>query len=331
MKRLTYAGLLIGLAVLAGLIAWRGVSEVGGILLSSGWSLLFLPIVWAPMLLLTAMAWRMLFRPGTAPPFHLLLVATWIGRAVNNLLPVAQLGGEVVRARLMALWGTGGIEATATVVADKTVQAISSILWGLIGVGLLIALSIDDGLVGPALVGLAVLGAAVAAFLVVQRAGMFGAFARAARSVGKGAFWDGMVDRAKEVDQSLRGIYGRPGRVVLAVLWRTGALVLQTGEVWLAAYLLGHPISFFEAMMLKSLASTLSDIAFVVPNSFGVQEGAYVLLGGLIGLTPEFMIALSLATRIREVVIDVPGLFALQHVEGRRFFRRPVPDATGPS
>ena len=58
MKRLTYAGLLIGLTVLAVLLAWRGVGEVGGILAESGWVLLVLPLVWVPMLAPTAMAWR---------------------------------------------------------------------------------------------------------------------------------------------------------------------------------------------------------------------------------------------------------------------------------
>ena len=93
MKRLTYAGLLIGLTVLAGLIAWRGIGEVGAILLSSGWGLLVLPIVWAPMLLLTAVAWRMLFEPDAAPQFHWLLAATWIGRAVSAPVSVVCASG----------------------------------------------------------------------------------------------------------------------------------------------------------------------------------------------------------------------------------------------
>jgi hypothetical protein len=98
--------------------------------------------------------------------------------------------------------------------------------------------------------------------------------------------------------------------------------MLQTGEVWLAAYLLGHPIGIVEAMMLKSISGTLSDAAFVVPNSYGVQEGAFVLLGGLIGLAPDVSLAISLAMRIREVIIDVPGLVLWQHAEGRVLFRR---------
>lgn len=322
MKTLTYAGLLIGLAVLAVLLAWRGVDEVAGILLSSGWVLLLLPLAWLPTLFVNSLGWRVLFETGRAPRFWCIVGAQWIGRAVNVLLPVAQLGGEVVRARLLSIWGTSAVTATASVVVDKTVQAMAAVAWGLIGVASLVLLSLEDGLVGPALGGLAMLALGVGAFFLVQRAGMFGFVAKLAKSVGKSDFWDGMVDRANDVDGQVRSIYGRKRRLALACLLRTAGLAIQTGEVWLAAYLLGHPIGVIEALMLKSLTSTLSDAAFVVPNAYGVQEGAYVVLGGLIGLTPDFMLALSLATRVRDVVIDVPGLFAWQHVEGRHFFRR---------
>jgi hypothetical protein len=83
--------------------------------------------------------------------------------------------------------------------------------------------------------------------------------------------------------------------------------------------------------MLKSLSSTLSDAAFVVPNSYGIQEGAFIVLGALVGLGPDAALAISLAIRIREVLIDVPGLVLWQHTEGRAFFRRgPEKRAAGP-
>ena len=67
--------------------------------------------------------------------------------------------------------------------------------------------------------------------------------------------------------------------------------------------------------MLKSLTSIITDLAFIIPNGYGVQEGGYLMLGVLIGLTPEFSLALSLATRIREIIIDLPGLLYWQYIE----------------
>jgi hypothetical protein len=74
--------------------------------------------------------------------------------------------------------------------------------------------------------------------------------------------------------------------------------------------------------MLKSLTSIITDIAFVIPNGYGVQEGGYVMLGAFIGLSPEFSLAISLATRIRELIVDLPGLLYWQHVEAKYLFKK---------
>jgi hypothetical protein len=50
----------------------------------------------------------------------------------------------------------------------------------------------------------------------------------------------------------------------------------------------------------------------------GVQEGGYVLIGGLIGLSPELALALSLMKRGRDLVIGTPALVLWQFLEARR-------------
>jgi len=245
-----------------------------------------------------------------------------MGRAVNTLLPVASIGGEVVKARVLVLWGIDAGHAAASTIVDKTVQVITIIIWGVIGVSLLATMALDDQLVISALIGIALLGAGVAGFFVVQRAGIFGIVARSAHKVTKSDYVGGLIDKAEEVDRIVADVYARRGQFAAATIWRMLALILQSAEVWLAAYLLGHPISIIEAVMLKSLSSTMSDAAFVVPNSYGVQEGAFVLLGGLIGMPAGMALAVSLAIRIRELLIDVPGLVFWQHAEGRAWFRK---------
>ena len=74
--------------------------------------------------------------------------------------------------------------------------------------------------------------------------------------------------------------------------------------------------------MLKSLTATLADIAFVVPNAYGIQEGSYMMVGALLGMSPDLSLAVSLAVRIREVIIDVPGLLAWQFIESHNLIRR---------
>ncbi len=329
MKIASYIGLLAGLVLLTALIAWQGVGDIAGLLLNSGWVLLWVPAIWFPTVLMNARCWQLLFAREHMPSFFQAFYAQWMGRAVNTLLPVASIGGEVVKARALVLWGADARHASASAVVDKTVQVITVILWGVAGVVLLSFMALDNELAIAAAAGLAILGAGAAGFFVVQRAGLFRIFIGSAHRITRADFLDNLRDTADEIDRIVAERYGDRTRLVAATAWRLVALLLQTGEVWLAAHLLGFPIGILEAIMLKSLSSTLSDAAFVVPNSYGVQEGAFVVLGGLIGMPPDTALAVSLAIRIREVLIDVPGLVLWQHTEGRALLRRKRAAANG--
>ncbi|MBV9551421.1 MAG: flippase-like domain-containing protein, partial [Alphaproteobacteria bacterium] len=77
-----------------------------------------------------------------------------------------------------------------------------------------------------------------------------------------------------------------------------------------------------SAMVIESLVYAIRSTAFYVPNSVGVQEGAYVLLGGAFGLSPEMALALSLLKRARDLTIGLPVIGLWQAVESGRIWRR---------
>lgn len=319
---LSYAGLLLGLIILTLLVSWHGFSDIFHLLSDSGWGLLTLPFIWFPCLLIATISWRMLFAAKRIPPYSHVLAAIWMGRAINTLLPVATIGGEIAKARLITLWGGSGIEASASVMVDKTVQALALIPWGFIGVFLLFYLAVDNSIAIPAMIGFSLLGLGILGFVLVQHTGLFSFMAKLIDRFIRSERRDGIANHAREIDLRVVALYKEKGRFALSVFWRTLSLMLETGEVWLACYLFGHPIAFLDAMMLKSLTSTLNNIVFFIPNAYGVQEGGYVLIGGLIGFSPEFSLAVSLATRVRELLIDLPGLLVWQHIENRQFLNK---------
>ena len=148
---------------------------------------------------------------------------------------------------------------------------------------------------------------------MVQKAGIVRAAVNSAHKFTKSDYFDNMKDGADRVDDCVRSCYARHRRLALSIFWRVVTLLLQSAEVWAAAYVLGHPITVMEAIFLKSLTSTLSDVAFVIPNAYGIQEGAFVVLGAMIDQPPDLMLAVSLSIRIRELIVDVPGLAIWQH------------------
>jgi putative membrane protein len=322
MKRLPYIGLAIGIAILVMLLVWQGLEPVFTVLLDTGWKLLWLPLVWLPGMLLTGVAWRLLFPPSRRPGYQHTFLATWMGHAINTLLPVASVGGEVAKARLVMLWGSSGVNAAASVIVDKTLQALTLILWGLFGVSLLALLTVDNELAAIALAGFLFLGIAVGGFILVQQTGMLSFLARLAERLFEHEFITALKANALQVDAAIRRTYRARRDLARATVWHIVALVYQTAEVWLACYLLGHPVSIVEALLLKSLTTTISDIAFIIPSGYGIQEGAYLMLGVLIGMAPETALALALAIRIRDLVIDVPGLLYWHGVESRQLLKR---------
>jgi putative membrane protein len=321
-RRASWIGLFVGLAIAVGLVAWQGADTVANLLASTSWRLLLVAGFAVPQLLLSTTSWRLLFPEGDAPRFGLLFLAMWIGVSVNLMLPVANLGGDVIRTRLLALWTGKPRDAVASVVVDKTVLVATLPVLGLIGTAALFRLVPHSGSFGAAAALVVLLAIALGVLVVAQRAGAISFLAGHAVRLARRPAWEGLVAKASDLDGAIRNLYGRPGTIFAAGAIRMLARLSASGEVWLAARLLGHPISIVDALLLRSFAIVARAVAFPVPGGLGVQEGSFVALGGLVGLPPDVALATSLASRVREVVSSVPGLLVWQYVEGRGLWRR---------
>ncbi len=141
--------LLTGLAVIGGLVLWSGAGQIIAILMTAGPGLLLIALLAPPEAVAMSEAWRQLFPFERKPAFWLTLRASWMGMAVNTLLPVATMGGEVVKARILILSGTSLNDAAAATLVDKTVQAIATLIWGLFGLFVLASLRPDEGIIRP--------------------------------------------------------------------------------------------------------------------------------------------------------------------------------------
>lgn len=321
-RRASWIGLLVGLAIVVALVAWQGAGTVAHLLASTSWKLLLVAGFAVPQLLLAAVSWRLLFPAGGAPRFSLAFLAMWIGVSINLMLPVANLGGDVVRARLIALWTGRTRDAVASVVVDKTILIATLPLLALIGTAALFRTVPEWGSFGSAAGLVILLAIAIVLLVIAQRAGAFSFFAARAVKLARRPGWEGLVAKASDLDGAIRDLYARPGTILAASSLRMLGRLSASGEVWLAARLLGHPISIVDALLLRSFAIVARAVAFPVPGGLGVQEGSFVALGALIGMPPDVALATSFAGRVREIVSSVPGLLAWQYVEGRGLWRR---------
>lgn len=311
-KPTTYALLALGLFAAVVMVLWQGVGIVGSTVGLVGWWFLGILAWYLLPILAMGLTLAMIFPPGTGLPLAALTWVNYVGGAVNALLPVAAVGGELVKALMLVQRGIAGSLAGAAVVTDKATQGISQLTIGLLGIGALIYLEakaeLISGLLGATLLFCVLLGV----FFWAQGQGVFSQLALRLERMMRGRLWWDIVGGAEQLDRALDTIYRHRFRVALACAWRLAARLLQVAETWFIAQLMGHPIGWIEALMLESLTQSVRGMAFVVPSGLGAQEGAFLLLGGLVGLPPGVSLAISLVKRGREICVCAPGLFALQ-------------------
>jgi putative membrane protein len=306
------------LLLLAAVIAYSGAREVLSALAAGGSGLLLVAAFHVFPLWADALGWRRLvLRPENRPPASTMAYLRWLGESVNSLVPVLQLGGNIVKAIALSRRGVQAEQAAATVVVDMTLVLLTQALFTLVGLGLLLAQPGSGQMAVAAGLGLLVMGLLLAGFVAAQRQGLFSALAGLMRRARRGGTWPTFAVRASAIDAAAEGLYGEPRALAAAGAWHLLSWVIGAGEVWLALAVLGHPVSLTTAVLLESLGQAVRVAAFAVPGALGVQEGGFVLLGGAVGLTPDVALAVSLAKRVRELVLGLPGLLAWQIEETR--------------
>jgi len=307
-----------GVCLAAWLLQTYGIGQVVALLGNAGW--LGLCAVMAFHLVqvaASAAGWRSISagvarRPGLAAYGALRLIR----EGVNNLLPVAQVGGPLVGIRLLRAGGMGLPESIATTVSDLTLELVTQILFTVLGLVLLLAGIGGSGVAGYLISGLMASSALAAMFVGAQWFGLGWLLEALMMRLGS------LVGRAGAapvagLHKALRACYARPRPVLLGTAWHMASWLLGGLEVCLALHVLGHDVRIGTGLVIESLGQAFKAVGFVVPGALGVQEGGYVMICGLFHLPPEVALALSLIKRLREVVLGLPALAAWHWMERR--------------
>ena len=329
--RLTFYFLAFaGAALFVGLLVREGAPQVGRAIATAGWAILaVIGYHLCVPVFLDALAWWVLFPKIDRPLLRKIFWMRWIGESVSTLVPSAAVGGDIVRARLAAIYGAPVPVAAGTVLVDLTLGVFTQAVFTLLGVVLLVEATGQRNFVGPTIIGILVGVAAVGGFYFVQRLGMFGFLARMIGKLANSPEWQSLVQSGETFDQTVRALYARRRALIGCCAWTILSLILNSGEIWIALHALNLSASVINAVILQSTILTVRNVGFAVPSGLGVQEGGYVLIGSLLGIDGASALALSLIARVRELALGIPGLVTWQVIEGRRLLRaRAAPAAS---
>lgn len=314
MRRLRHVALVIGLTLLVVVIVRQGAGDIAALLGTVGVGVLLLVPLFVLPLTLATLAWSRLLGAEHEVRRGVLLRASWVALAVNWLLPVAQIGGEVVRAAMLARAGVPAGESAASVLVDKTLQFMGQVVLAALALALLLWRGgASGGLLISSAIVVGVLGAMLAGFWVVQRRGvraMPAAFLR--RMAPRAARGEDDPAWARAFDGTLREIRTRRGRLLVAAILNVAFRLSLTIEVWVVMHLIGQPISIVDALILEGLTQGARAAAFLIPAGIGAQEGAFAIVASALSINPEIGVTVSLAKRVRELLVGVPALMMLQ-------------------
>jgi putative membrane protein len=303
------AGGVVGIGLSIWLLASYGLWRVLEVVGTAGWIGVLAVIAFHPLqILCSALAWQEITEAAAErATVRTYFVLRWIREAVNNLLPMAQVGGEVVAARLLCRRGLKLAPAVAGTLADLTLEIASQILFTALGVCLLMQSTGGGGIAHRVMNGLGFAVAAVACLIASQWLGFAGLIERMVLRIGRGLGFrrSGAIEG---LDEAVRACYREPRRVALAALSHLISWLLGGIEVCIALHFLKSDIGIAEGLIIESIGQAFKTLGFAVPGALGIQEGGYVVICRVFGLSPEVAIALSILKRLREAALGIPAL-----------------------
>lgn len=314
MRRARPVLLILGLAVVAGLVARLGWQELLSDLVTFGpWLGAVLPLAlgWH---VCHAQGWRIIQGGlGRALPLGTALRLVLVGQGLNVLIPTANLGGEAARATLIRRripLRDGAPGVLADKVLDHTARGLFTA--GALAVGLS-RVPVPPGWARAGWIGTGLLLTGLAGLVVLQVLGLFRTVRWMARPIP--ALIRRLEERGESLDRAdrnLRQLYlHRPLRPLAALGCHLVGRLLGTLELWLILRVLGAPVSPAEALLVSALANLAGSLAFLVPGQWGVAEGIYVASARLLGYPGTVGLSLGLIRRLRRLLLAGAGLILL--------------------
>jgi putative membrane protein len=321
MKRLLVVVAGLGLALAVSIIAYEGFGAVAQAFAAVGFGLAVVVVLRAIELAGAGLGWWLVFPAAERTPLYVCIWVRLIRESINTLLPVAQVGGEIVGARVMTFFGVAAGLAGATVLVDILIQVVSLMLFVIVGLGFLAMDGLNDALVASMAAGVSIMGLALAGFFVAQRFGGAKLVDHALMLAAEKLGWSSLANLASLHDNLMR-IYADVPRFVAAMLVHLGFWFVGALEVYVALALMGYPVSLGDAVVIESLGQAVRAAGFLVPGALGVQEAGFIAVCAVYGIPAPEALALSLVKRVPEIVLGPPFLFAWHAHEARALLRR---------
>jgi putative membrane protein len=264
-----------------------------------------------PQILFTAWAWLILLPAGDRPSVSRMLRLRWYREGADALLPAGSVVGQAAITRLMIRDGMPADLAAGTATLGISLEAMGQMVFTILGLAMFLTIR-GDAEVSGFLIGIAVAAGVAALLVAAQRPFALGLLRRVLRRLmRREPLW---LDRFQA---ALLRLHADHRALAVALLLHVGCWMMGAIEMMLVLHLIGHPISFAEALVIEAFAQVLRNAGFLLPGAAGVQEGAIIAGGVLLGVPVAPMATAALVRRTREILVGGSGLLAWRRDELR--------------
>jgi putative membrane protein len=311
-----YVGALVGVALLVLLAVRVDLAAMVHVLTLAGWPLLWLLPFRVFYFLPYALGWGILLRGvegGSRAGLGYLFWVVTVREAVDRLLPVASVGGGVIGVRLLRWRGLPVAQVGASIIVEILLTLFAMYLFFVMGVLLLF-----QGGESPLEHSHLLLALVVTLPVPLGTAWLLRYGSRFLIGlVGENSLSEGVAS----LDRAIRATLSRHRALLVTGFLQFGGLLSGSFEIWFVLRLFRHPVDWRAAIVVESLTQAVRHLAFVIPAGLGVQEAALVVFGRTFGIDAELALAVSMAKRVRELLLGVVSLLSWQWMEGRQIHK----------
>lgn len=269
-----------------------------------------------PQIAFSAWAWLILLPPEDRPSLPRMLLLRWYREGADALLPAGSVVGQVAISRLMVRDGMPGDLAAGTATIGISLEAMGQVVFTILGLAMFLTIR-GDAEVSGFVIGIAVGAMLMVLMVAAQRPFALGQLRRLLQRLARR--WPRLEPHWLDRFQAaLLRLHADHRALAGALMLHVGSWIMGAIEMMLVLHAIGHPISFAEAMVIEAFAQVLRNAGFLLPGAAGVQEGAIIAGGLLMGVPPAPMLTAALVRRTREILVGGAALIAWRQDEARQ-------------
>lgn len=309
-KYVKYLLLFIGIFATAWLIYDTGISQITEQLSKLGIAGLWFLVPYLAVYTSDTWGWKFSFtKDVTLPSFWKMARIKLAGEAINYTLPGGYVGGEPLKALIIAKHNIPLRQGLASVLIGKFLMTIAEVFFILVGLQLAFLSLENQTLLYGAIPGLILFALALFAFLRLQQRGLGNFLSRGLSKIPVAQRW---ITQYQDAIVGFDGVLAQYYQDKRRMLTGCGCFLLGwcfgASEIFIFLTLAGQEFPLYQIFVLEAMFVTVKGMGTVVPGSIGVQEGGIAAAFVLFHFDKTLGVTFGLLRRCREILWILIGL-----------------------